>query len=268
MRQRAGAWAEASMKARAAVTPRLRSAIAVPSREPKSAGPRLSLPGQLPVFFERGCEALRSSRQVSLLTESPITRATLLLRLRDGTDHGAWTEFVRDYGPMIYRFARSRGLQDADAADIVQDVLRRVGSAIGRLEYEREKGGFRAWLFTITRNRLYTHFEKRQRQGATSNDTAQYELLSQTPDRRNELDDAWEKEYMRQVAARAMKVVESEVEPNTWRAFQLTAVEGQSPASVAKELGMSTGAIYVAKSRVIARLRAVIERLQSETEFE
>ncbi len=87
------------------------------------------------------------------------------MRLRDGNDHGAWTEFVRDYAPMIYRFARSRGLQDADAADIVQDVMRRVGSAIGRLEYEREKGGFRAWLFTITRNRLYTHFEKRQRVG-------------------------------------------------------------------------------------------------------
>ncbi len=210
----------------------------------------------------------RPTQRVSLLTESPITRATLLLRLRDGNDHGAWTEFVRDYAPMIYRFARSRGLQDADAADIVQDVMRRVGSAIGRLEYEREKGGFRAWLFTITRNRLYTHFEKRQRVGATGNDTAQYELLSQAADHRNELNDAWEKEYMRQLAGRAMKLVEQEVEPNTWRAFQLTAVDGGSPAAAAKTLNMSTGAIYVAKSRVTARLRSVIERLQKEDDAE
>jgi RNA polymerase sigma-70 factor, ECF subfamily len=201
------------------------------------------------------------------LTDSPETRATLLLRLRDATDDAAWNEFIRDYGPMLYRFVRSRGVQDADAADIVQDVMRRVGNAIGRLDYEKQKGGFRAWLFTITRNRLYSHFESMQRVGPTGNDTAQYEMLQQAPDQRNELEANWEQEHRRMLAARAMREVEHEVAPATWQAFVLTAIEDMSPNDAAKKLEMSAGAIYVAKSRVLARLRKVIERLESEEDL-
>lgn len=200
------------------------------------------------------------------MSDSPVTRATLLLRLRDRNDHDAWSGFLRDYGPMLYRFVRSRGLQDADAADIVQDVFRRVGSAIGRLEYDKEKGGFRAWLFTITRNRLYTYFEKRKKVGLTGNDTAQLNLLSQAADDRNELSEQWELEHLRSLAAIAMESVEKNSEPKTWSAFRITAVEGRSAAEAAEELSMSTGAIYVAKSRVTARLRSEIERLQNEEE--
>ncbi|WP_198953697.1 RNA polymerase sigma factor [Rhodopirellula sp. MGV] len=199
------------------------------------------------------------------MTDSPVTRATLLMRLRDANDYEAWEDFLRDYGPMLYRFVRSRGLQDADAADIVQDVFRRVGMAIGKLEYDKEKGGFRAWLFTITRNRLYTYFEKQKRSaGNTANDTAQLELLSQAADERNELAEQWELEHLRSLAASAMKRVEENSDPKTWSAFRITAVEGRSAADAAEELSMSTGAIYVAKSRVTARLRAEIKKLQQD----
>ncbi|MCA9133678.1 MAG: sigma-70 family RNA polymerase sigma factor [Planctomycetales bacterium] len=198
------------------------------------------------------------------MSNSPITRPTLLVRLRDAGDDAAWSEFLRDYGPMLYRFVRSRGLQDADAADIVQDVVRRVAGAIGRLDYAKEKGGFRAWLFTITRNRLYTYFEQQQRPGATVQDASQRELVVQTTAGQQELHEAWEREHMRQLAARAMQEVEREVEPQTWRAFQATAVEGLSAARVAEQLGMTTGAVYVAKSRVTARLKTTIERLQED----
>lgn len=201
------------------------------------------------------------------MSDSPVTRATLLLRLRDANDHAAWSDFLQDYGPMLYRFVRSRGLQDADAADIVQDVFRRVGSAIGRLDYEKEKGGFRAWLFTITRNRLYTFFENRKKNGPTGNDTAQLEMLSQAADDRNELSEQWELEHLRSLAGIAMKTVQQDSDPKTWSAFRITAVEGRSAAEAGKELSMSTGAIYVAKSRVTARLRAEIERLENEEEF-
>ena len=200
------------------------------------------------------------------MTDSPATRATLLLRLRDENDHDAWSVFIRDYGPMLYRFVRSRGLQDADAADVVQDVMRRVGSAIGRLEYDKKKGGFRAWLFTITRNRLYSYFEKRKKVGPTGNDTAQLELLSQAADDRNELSERWELEHLRALAAVAMETVRENSDPKTWSAFRITAVEGRSAAEAAEELSMSAGAVYVAKSRVTARLRAEIERLEQEEE--
>ncbi|MEM9659593.1 MAG: sigma-70 family RNA polymerase sigma factor, partial [Planctomycetota bacterium] len=164
-----------------------------------------------------------------------------------------------------YRFVRSRGLQDADAADLVQDVLRSVGGAIGRFEHDGRQGGFRGWLFKITRNKLNTYFQRRMKTGPTANDTAQYELLSQTPDREDgELERAWEQEHQRQLAAKAFTVVEAAVDRSTWQAFRLTALDGVSANDAAEKLSLSRGAVYVAKSRVIARLREEIERLQAE----
>lgn len=206
----------------------------------------------------------RASLRDDRLSDSPVTRATLLLRLRDAKDNEAWSEFLTNYGPMLYRFVRSRGLQDADASDVVQDVLRRVGNAIGRLEYDSAKGGFRAWLFTITRNRLATFFEKRQRIGPTGNDTGQLELLAQAADDRNELVDQWELEHLRALAAIAMKTVEANSDPKTWSAFRITAIEGRAASDAAEELSMTSGAVYVARSRITAKLRSEIERLESE----
>lgn len=197
------------------------------------------------------------------MTESPPTRATLLLRLRDGGDTQAWSDFVRDYGPMLYRFVRSRGLQDADAADLVQDVMRSVGMAIGRLDYAKEKGGFRAWLFTITRNKLSSFFEKRKRIGLTANDTAQLTMLDQAAGK-NELDDQWELEHQRQLAADAIAKLKSTIEPKTWAAFELTAINGLSAEEAGQRIGMSKGAVYVARSRVTAKLRTEIEQRMNE----
>ncbi|MEM9941240.1 MAG: sigma-70 family RNA polymerase sigma factor [Planctomycetota bacterium] len=201
------------------------------------------------------------------MPESPETRATLLLRLRDRRDDNAWSEFLHDYGPMLYRFVRSRGLQDADAADLVQDVLRSVGMAIDRLDYQKEKGGFRAWLFTITRNKLSTFFTKRQRMGPTANDTAQFEMLNQASSGPNELDEQWEREHQRQLMAIAVATMKPQIEPKTWSAFELTAMNGMSAADAGAQLSMSAGAIYVARSRVTAKLRTEVERLLAEEEL-
>ncbi|MFG0289610.1 MAG: RNA polymerase sigma factor [Rhodopirellula sp. JB044] len=198
------------------------------------------------------------------MTETPLTRATLLLRLRDAADSEAWGEFFRDYGPMLYRFIRSRGLQDADAADVVQDVLRSVGAAIGRFDYERDKGGFRAWLFTITRNKLATYYEKRIRANPTAGDTAELDMLNQEPGGKDELAESWEREHQRRVAAKAMRLVEPKTEPKTWKAFTMTAVNGMPAEEVAAQLGMSKGAVYVAKSRVTAKLRDEVNRIVAD----
>lgn len=214
----------------------------------------------------RGSFQPRSARRENV-NESPTTRATLLLRLRDISDHDAWSQFLGDYGPMLYRFVRSRGLQDADASDLVQEVLRSVGTAIGRLDYRKEKGGFRAWLFTITRNKLYSYFEKKQRTGPTANDTAQFELLNQAPATRDELQEKWEEEHQRVLAAKAMETVKAEVEAKTWTAFELTAIDGLAATEAATRLAMSSGAVYVARSRVTARLRNEVERLLAEEDL-
>jgi RNA polymerase sigma factor (sigma-70 family) len=197
--------------------------------------------------------------------EAPITRASLLIQIRDGTNQAAWQEFVDLYGPVIYGFARKRGLQDADAADLMQDVLRSVSSAIGRLDYDRKHGTFRGWLFTITRNKVFNFLSARRIRPMASGDSATNQLLAEEPAAADGAD-TWELEYQRRLASLAMERVKSEFQNNTWQAFWLTAVEGLAAAEVAKRVGISPGAIYVAKSRVLARLKDEVEAMRQQEE--
>ena len=197
--------------------------------------------------------------------ESPLTRASLLVQIRDGANHAAWQEFVKLYGPIVYGFARQRGLQDADAADLMQDVLRSVSTAIGRLDYDRNQGSFRGWLFTITRNKVFNFLAARRIRPQGSGDSATNRFLDSHPDQSDGAD-TWDLEYQRRIAALAMERIKPEFQANTWQAFWLTAVEGQAAADVAKQVGISPGAIYVAKSRVLARLKEEVEALQRQEE--
>lgn len=197
--------------------------------------------------------------------DSPLTSASLLVRLRDGANNGAWREFTTLYGPVIYGFARKRGLQDADAADVMQDVLRSVSGAIGRLDYDRRQGTFRGWLFTVTRNKVYNFLSARRIRPQSSGDTTTNRLLASHPTA-NDGADEWEVEYQRRLAAIAMERIKNEFQPNTWRAFQLVAVDGLPVAEVARQIVMSVGAIYVAKSRVLARLKDEVEQLRRQEE--
>ena len=194
--------------------------------------------------------------------ESPATRASLLVRLRDGSDAEAWQEFVRLYAPVIYGFARKRGLQDADAADLMQDVLRAVSASAQRLDYDPSRGTFRGWLFTVTRNKVFNFLEGRRRRVVGTGDSSVQDRLEQHAS--SDGSDTWEADYQRSLAARAMEQIRDEFQPATWQAFRLTAVDGVTPAEASKRVGMSVGAVYVAKSRVIARLRQEIEVLRGD----
>ncbi|MBL8848107.1 MAG: sigma-70 family RNA polymerase sigma factor [Planctomycetaceae bacterium] len=198
--------------------------------------------------------------------DSPVTRASLLIRLRDRSDQDAWNEFVAVYGPVIYRFARNRGLQDADAADMMQDVLRSVTGAIDRLDYDPQQGRFRGWLFTITRNRVMSLLSSRQGKPRGTGSPDVNSLLAEQPDQRGGLDEEWDLEYRRSQAALAMEQVRSEFSDKVWSAFWKTAVEGQSADEAGSALGMSTGSVYVAKSRILARLREVVQRRMEDDE--
>lgn len=197
--------------------------------------------------------------------ESPLTRASLLVQIRDGSNHAAWQEFVNLYGPVVYGFARKRGLQDADAADLMQDVLRSVSTAIGRLEYDRNQGTFRGWLFTITRNKILNFLAARRIRPQGSGDTTTNRLLAEQPEA-SDGSDTWELEYQRRLASLAMDRIKGEFQDNTWRAFWLTAVEGAAAADVSRQIGLSPGAIYVAKSRVLARLKEEVELVRQQEE--
>src|SRR5437016_3679036 len=88
------------------------------------------------------------------MADVPATRASLIVRLRDPQDVGAWREFIDLYAPLVYGYARKQGLQDADAADLSQEVLGAVIASIHRLDYDPDRGAFRNWLFTIVRRKL------------------------------------------------------------------------------------------------------------------
>ena len=198
------------------------------------------------------------------MADSPATRASLLVRLRDPRDGQAWSEFVDLYAPLVYRFGCKQGLQDADAADLTQDTLRAVAGAIGRLDYDSKRGAFRGWLFTIVRNRLRDFLEKNARQDQGSGDTAMNDLLAQQPDRANVLAEEWEREYDRQLLLVAAQRIRGQFQETTWQAFWRTTVDGQSGKEVAQALNMTVAAVYLAKSRVMGRLKEMIRRLQDE----
>ena len=198
------------------------------------------------------------------MAELPVTRVSLLARLRDGDDTDAWGEFLRLYAPVVYGFARKRGLQDADAADLMQEVLRSVAAHAGKLEYDRAKGTFRGWLYTVTRNKVFNFLSARRRQPRGSGDSGAQERLNAQPGRDGDGEAEWEREYQQQLAARAMERIRGEFQPATWQAFWETAVEGKPAQEVGTRLQMSPGAVYVAKSRVLARLRDEVRTMQDD----
>ena len=179
--------------------------------------------------------------------------------MRDGRDQAAWQQFFELYVPLIYGYARQRGLQDADAADIAQEVFQRVLGALRSLDYDPTRGSFRAWLRTITRNRIATWLAGPQQRDRGSGDSDVRDLLEEHPDDRQ--DALWDQHYQREVFLWAAEQVRPAFTDSTWQAFWQTAVEGKEAPAVAVALGLSTGAVYVARSRVLDRIKKQVRQL-------
>ena len=163
------------------------------------------------------------------------TRVSLVGRLSDHDDSEAWSEFVEIYGPLIYRYGRRRGIQDADAADLAQDVLQAVSQSIVRFEYDPAVGRFRSWLYLITRRVLSRRFDAQKRWPRGTGDTDVLRQLHDMPG--EEVDDVWEREYRSHLFRWASDQIQSEFVEKTWSAFWKTAVDGEKPSQVAEELG-------------------------------
>jgi RNA polymerase sigma-70 factor (ECF subfamily) len=191
-----------------------------------------------------------------------ITRQSLLLRLRDARNVEAWEQFVEVYTPLIYGFCRQHGLQDADAADVSQEVMRAVARAMGGFEYDAERGRFRTWLLTVTRNKLRSFLARQQREPRGDGETATLQRLEAEPSPEDE--SHWDAAYHRHLFDVAAEQVRLEVHETTWQAFWQTACEQRDGQEVARRLGLSVGAVYIAKSRVLARLKERIRAMDGE----
>lgn len=181
------------------------------------------------------------------------TSRGLLARARD-RDAAAWERVVSLYGPLVLHWCRGWGLPDDDAADVFQDVFQAVAAHLGGFRRGRSGGTFRGWLRAITRNKVSDHFRRRG-PVAVGGSEAGY-ALTQVPEDEPADASASGDPAAAGVVRRALELIRDEFEPRTWEAFWRTAVDGRPPRDVAAELGMTPGAVRVAKSRVLQRLRA------------
>jgi RNA polymerase sigma factor (sigma-70 family) len=198
------------------------------------------------------------------MEEPPITRSSLLLRLKDPRDERAWSEFVEIYGPLLHRLARKRGLQEADASDLAQEVYGAVGRAIERGDYDPEKGTFRGWLFRIARNLMVNLLIREGRHPRGTGDSEMGALLEARPAPGPEESALIDSEYKLRLLQWATERVRCEFSETTWAAFWRAGVEGGRAKDVAEALGMTPGAVYRCKSRVMARIREQIAEVEGE----
>jgi RNA polymerase sigma-70 factor (ECF subfamily) len=198
------------------------------------------------------------------MSQDPKTRASLILRLQNADDAAAWNDFAEIYQPLIYSLARRRGLQEADAFDLTQEVMTRVAKSISQWDPDPKRGSFRGWLATITRNMVVQFFRQNKRLPTSGNRTEIQDLLNNQPDDSLE-SEAFDMEHDRQVFAWAANQVKTQFAPNTWTAFWDTAVNGLSVADVAQNLGISHGAVYIARSRVMDRLKRTVQKSQFDS---
>jgi RNA polymerase sigma factor (sigma-70 family) len=198
--------------------------------------------------------------------DSPETRLSLLARVKNPADPLAWEEFAQIYRPLVYRLARKRGLQHADAEDLVQQVLCAVARAMERWQPDAARGRFRTWLYRVSQNLILNWLARdaaRQAVGGAFWD----DLLRRQPESAANAD-LMALEWRREVFRWTARQIRDEFHPDTWRAFWRTAVEGQSIDAVALEFGKSPGAVYAARSRVMRRLRDRVQQLTEDWEAE
>jgi RNA polymerase sigma-70 factor (ECF subfamily) len=193
------------------------------------------------------------------MLEFPETNHSLIERVQQLGDGAAWTEFLCIYQPVVLRMAKKRGLQDADAMDVMQQIFISVSRAIPKWKADPEQPPFRAWLTTVARNAITKSLVRRPRDLA-SGSTTMIDALSQIPAEQQETSE-FDAEARIEIFRWAADQIRPEFTVETWSVFWQTSVEGQSVADVSKTTGRSAGAIYVARFRVLSRLKEKINEL-------
>lgn len=179
------------------------------------------------------------------------TRQSLLLRAQAG-ESAAWKDLTDLYRPLIFSWLNRRGVPAGEIEDLCQEVLLSVVKHLPAFEHSGQRGAFRCWLRTILCSRTADYWRTA---GARALGGSGAALLQTHADPDAEMNRQWDEEHDRYVLQCLLDLVEEEFEPVTLRAFRLLALDGMSGADAAKELGQSVAAVYVAKSRVLQRIR-------------
>jgi RNA polymerase sigma-70 factor (ECF subfamily) len=185
----------------------------------------------------------------------PDTSLSLLARLHQTTDAAAWERLTHLYSPLIRRWLARAPLQPSDADDLLQDVLTAVVRKVPEFRHDGRPGAFRCWLRVIAVNRLRDHWRARSARGAESGDSGLARMLDELEDPHSGLSRVWDREHDWHVLHRLLDLIEPEFKPSTWQAFRRHVIGGESVDDVARALDLSANAVFIAKSRVLSRLR-------------
>ena len=198
------------------------------------------------------------------MSNMPETRDSLIVQIQDPANREAWDQFTQVYRPVVYRIARRRGLQDADAEDLTQQVMLSVARAIP--EWKRSpQARFRHWLNRIARNAIINALSRKPQDRAVGGSDFVH-TVNNLPHDSDQLESQIDYEYQRQVYRRAAAIVRDSVHEDTWLAFLYTVIEGDSTEAVANRLGKTIGSIHAARSRLMRRLQSVVRELMEADE--
>lgn len=193
--------------------------------------------------------------------EHPTLSSSLLAGAKQ-MDSDSWSRLVSTFGPVVYGWARASGVTESDASDVVQNVFASVARGIPSFERQKEKGSFRSWLATITRNRVRDYFRRQAKHDKAIGGTAAMERMQQQPDVADDLDSSiCPDSALGTIQRRVMESVRAEFEDSTWQAFWMLTVENKTGAEVAEKLGVSLASVYQSKSRILRRMRKRLAEL-------
>ena len=204
---------------------------------------------------------------VASMGSTPETRQSLLVRLKDSQDQASWYEFTEIYRPVVFRLARRKGMQDADADDLAQQVLASVAGAIERWESDPKRARFRTWLHRVAHNAIINALTRRAPDRG-SGDTGLHKLIGDQATAGGPDSDLLRLEFRREQFHWAAKQIRPEFQASTWQAFWLTAVENEPIDEISERLGKSNGSIYAARSRVMRRLKEKLGELDVDSDVE
>jgi RNA polymerase sigma factor (sigma-70 family) len=190
------------------------------------------------------------------------TRPSLLVRIRDPRDAESWKLFVELYTPRVVGYCRLRGLQDADAADVTQEVMALLARSMHAFQYSPERGRFRDWLGTVTRNQVNRFWTRQRAGGAPAGGDALPDALANLA--AVDSDAEWTAEFNAQILRAALDRVRPLFGPSTWQAFASVWLENKTAATTATEMGITLHAVYVAKAKILKRLEEEVLELAED----
>jgi RNA polymerase sigma-70 factor (ECF subfamily) len=198
------------------------------------------------------------------MANMPDTRDSLIVQVQNPANREAWEQFTAIYRPVIYRLARTRGMQDADADDLAQQVLLAVARAIPDWQSNKQQSRFRHWLHRITKNAILNALTRTPKDPAVGG--SGFMNLIHGVSKPDNIELQLELGYRRQVYRLAAEIVRDAVQEQTWRIFVMTIIEGQSTESVARQMSTTIGNVHAIRSRVMRRLQIAVKDIQEADE--